>query len=519
MPEAPILYFVSAAAVLGVTAGVVLSAFLINRFAPRKRKHVRRAVLLTLFYLVAFGAHVTFAALGRAGADRVASEITELIGLIAAVSLGALTVFDLALPAIGVDAAPLLTDILVGIGYIASVLATMHRGGFDFSGIVATSALLTTITAFSLQGTLSNVVGGVALQVDDSISVGDWVQLENGKQGRVKEIRWRYTVIETRDWDTLIVPNATLLSGTIIILGKREGEPLQHRMWVYFNVDFRYSPADVIKAVGDALGSCSIEGVASNPPPNVICYDFAKDNRDSFAYYAVRYWLTDLARDDPTSSRVRERIYAALKRANIPLAVPAAHLWVEADNAEHRERKRLQEHTRRINALGAVEILKPLNNEEIASIAENLRYALFAPGEVMTRQGAVAHWLYMIIDGTAEVRITVEGHDKEVAKIVAPGFFGEGGLMTGEPRSATVTAVTEVECYRLEKEAFHRIITERPQIAEQISGLLAKRKVELQAIREGLDAEARAARLAAENERILEKVQRFFGLKDDDRAA
>ena len=48
-----------------------------------------------------------------------------------------------------------------------------------------------------------------------------------------------------------------------------------------------------------------MERVAADPPPNVICYDFAKDGRDSFGYYAVRYWLTDLAVDDPTSSAIR----------------------------------------------------------------------------------------------------------------------------------------------------------------------------------------------------------------------
>ena len=514
MGDAPVLYFSKPTAVAAISAGVVLTAFLINRYAPRKRKHVRRAVILALFYLAAFVAMLTLAALLVEGPAQAAREITELIGVISVISLAALTIFDLALPAIGIDAAPILTDIVVGIGYLAAGVVTMRRAGFDFSGIVATSALLTTITAFSLQGTLSNVVGGVALQVDDSIKVGDWVQLESGKSGRVREIRWRYTVIETRDWDTLIVPNATLLSSTILILGKREGEPLQHRMWVYFNVDFRFSPADVICAVNDALQAAVIEGVAATPAPHAIVMDFAKDNRDSFAYYAVRYWLTDLARDDPTSSRVRERIFTALKRAGIPLAVPAAHLWVEADNAEHRDRKKANEQTKRLNALGAVDLFENLLPEETATIAEGLRYALFAPGEAMTRQGAVAHWLYIVVDGTAEVRINVEGQEKIVAKIEAPGFFGEMGLMTGEPRTATVVAVTEVECYRLDKAAFHRIITERPELAKEISELLALRRVELHAGKEGLDAEAKARRLAAENVRILATVQRFFGLTD-----
>ena len=109
-------------------------------------------------------------------------------------------------------------------------------------------------------------------------------------------------------------------------------------MWVYFNVDFRYAPSHVIDVVRDALRAAPIEGVADDPKPNVICYDFAKDGRDSFGYYAVRYWLTDLANDDPTSSRVRTRIYTALRRAGIPLARPAQTPLRRAERGTRRER-------------------------------------------------------------------------------------------------------------------------------------------------------------------------------------
>ena len=56
----------------------------------------------------------------------------------------------------------------------------------------------------------------VAIQLDGSLQVGDWIQLENGRQGRVREIRWRHSVLETRDWGKLIVPNATLLQNLLI---------------------------------------------------------------------------------------------------------------------------------------------------------------------------------------------------------------------------------------------------------------------------------------------------------------
>src|ERR1019366_3837619 len=146
-------------------------------------------------------------------------------------------------------------------------------------------------------------------------------------------------------------PNSNLLAQNITILGKRRGMPLQHRMWIYFNVDFRFAPSRVIDVVRTALTMAHIEGVADQPPPSVISYDFAKDNRDSFAYYAVRYWLTDLANDDPTSSRIRTRIYTALERANIPLAKPAQTVFFSPEQDEADRGKRHRE--RRARSLGS----------------------------------------------------------------------------------------------------------------------------------------------------------------------
>jgi CRP-like cAMP-binding protein len=270
----------------------------------------------------------------------------------------------------------------------------------------------------------------------------------------------------------------------------------------------------VVDAVNCGLQTAPIEGVAGEPKPHAICFDFAKDGRDSFGYYAVRYWLTDLARDDPTSSKVRERIYTALKRADIPLAIPAAHVWIEQDS-ENRERRKAHEAERRRAAIDCVEFLRNLHDDERQYAAGRLKYALFAPGETITKQGAVAHWLYIIVSGVAEVRVHIEGTDKVVAKIQSPGFVGEMGLMTGEPRTATVVALTEVECYRLDKEGFNKIMVGRPEIAAEISRVLASRTVELQAVREDLDAEEKRRALEAEHRRLMSTIQAFFGLDEE----
>jgi small-conductance mechanosensitive channel len=499
-----------------IGAALVLVAALINRFAPAKRTRIRRAlVLYVLFVLLAGTAQI----LGHLRAPAMAtwSAYAELLaGVFAAftcIELTCLLVFDLFFPAVGVVLVTLTSDIIVGLAYIVAVFGVLKIAGVSASSVVTTSAVVSGVLALSLQTTLGNILGGVALQLDGTIHVGDWVQLSDGTQGKVITIRWRHTVVETRNWDTVIVPNANLLAQNVTILGKRTGKPVQHRMWVYFNVDFRFAPSRVIEVVRAALAIAPIEGVADDPKPSVICYDFAKDGRDSFAYYAVRYWLTDLPNDDPTSSRIRTRIFTALRRAAIPLARPTQTLFLSREEPESERSRR--HHDRGLVALAGVELFHSLTADERASLVDHLEQVPYTAGETVTRQGAVAHWLYILCAGKVEVRRhLVEGDAAQaVATIEAPGFFGEMGMLTGERRRADVVAMTDVECFRLDKTGFERILHERPEIAAQISGTLAKRDVELATVLEGLDEEARKARLAHAETRMLDKIQEFFGLE------
>jgi small-conductance mechanosensitive channel/CRP-like cAMP-binding protein len=490
---------------------VALAAFL-NRFAPAKRRAIRRALIPFAIYLVLWGISATFAA-GKAPdwAERIRLA-ADLFESFTVVNLAAIAVFDVALPAIKVDAAGIIADLFIGASYIVAVLATVHGAGVSLGSVITTSAVVSGVLALSLQATLGNILGGVALQLDHSIHEGDWLQLPDGTQGKVRAIHWRHTVVETRNWDTVIVPNSNLLAANIIILGKRVGEPVQHRMWVYFNVDFRYAPRQVIQVVEDALLAGPIERVAKNPPPNVICYDFAKDGRDTFGYYAVRYWLTDLAIDDPTNSAVRERVYAALRRAGIPLARPTQTVFFAPDDAHDADARMARHRAERAAVLAGVELFQPLTDAERLHLADHLIPAPFARGETITRQDAVAHWLYILTRGRAEIVSNVEGKPHHVATLEAPAVFGEMGLMTGAPRTADVIALTDVDCYRLDKDGFQEIIAKRPAIAEAMSKTMAKRRIELEAARDGVPVASRRGDETSEAERILRRIESFFGL-------
>jgi CRP-like cAMP-binding protein len=499
---------------LSIAIVVVAAIFRATPGAPRRR--LRRCVLLFAFYAVSIAAQQLFDLLGPpfSSTSVPLGHAAQALEVLLIINLGAIGIFDLLFHFARWDYPDIVHELTVGAAYLVAAGWLMHRAGVNLTSIVATSAVVTAVIGLSLQATLGNVVGGLALQLDDSIREGDWIELENKVQGRVCQIRWRHSVIETRDWDTLIVPNSQLLAQTIKVLGKRNGAKSAHRMWIFFGVDFRFPPGQVIHIVNEALQAAPIANVAAEPKAHTILYDLAKDHRDSFAYYAVRYWLTDLACDDPTNSLVRERIYAALRRAQIPLALPAATVFLSHDDPEHAERKRARDHAVRLAALHNVELFAQLSEEERGKLADVVRVAPFSAGEVITRQGSTAHWLYILTKGRAEVRLTgAAGEEQKVAELSAPSFFGEMALMTGAPREATVIALSEVECLRVDKDDFKEILARRPEIAKEISTILAQRRVELLAVRDNLDADATKRKMVTERSKILESIRDFFGLR------
>ncbi len=498
---------------LAILAAVIVALAAVTRLVPSaSRRRLRRSVLLYGFYVVVVLAHLALQQTGRSELATGFEIAATLLRTLLIINLSALALFDLLLPLARWDFPDMLHDLTVGAAYLVAAGWIMHRSGLNITSLIATSAVVTAVIGLSLQATLGNVVSGIALQVDDSLQEGDWIELDNKQQGQIKQIRWRHTVLETRDYDTLIVPNSQLMGQTIKLLGKRGGENVGHRMWVNFCVDFRFSPAEVIEAVNKALSSAPLSGVADDPAAHCICHDLARENRDGYGLYAVRYWLTDMSRNDSTSSDVRERIYSSLRRAGIPLAIPAAALFMSEETSERSERKEARDVESKFKALSSVELFGHLDDDERRALAQSARRTPFSRAEVITRQGAAANWLYVLTKGEVEVRVAIAEGDRRVAVLSAPSFFGEMALMTGQPREATVVALTEVECLRIDKAGFQGILQHRPAIAERISEILATRRVELEAVREGLSPDNHNQRISRENLRILSGIKQFFGL-------
>lgn len=470
----------------------------------------RRVVLNTLgFYLLALagqGLAGGIHALGFADAGATLREASVIAGGIALIRLWGMFLFRVFLPWLRLTPPHILEDLLVMLTYIGWGLVRLRYAGLDLSQIVTASAVITAVVAFSMQDTLGNVLGGIALQLDESIDVGDWIKVDD-VTGRVTDIRWRSTLIETRNWETVVVPNSTLMKGKFLVLGRRAGQPVQWRRWIYFSVDYSAPPGRVVGTVEEAVRQAGIPAVAASPAPNVALLEFS----DGSGRYALRYWLTDLANDDSTDSAVRLRILAALQRAGMRLSVPESHVHITKEGEKHEETVRTRELSRRLAALRRVDLFARFSDEELRTVAERLVYAPFARGETMTRQGSTAHWLYIITEGEADIYLESDNERRKVSTLPAGSFFGERGLMTGEPRSSTVVAASDVECYRLDKAAFEDIVRSRPSIADEITQVLVSRRAALDVAQQG--AAGGGQRPAHEQHgELLARVRRFFGL-------
>ena len=484
-------------------------AFLLFHFHKEERRSITNT--LGFFFACLLGQFLSslLHAMQFVMAASVLHEAFVIGGGIALIRLWGLLVFRTFLPLARMTPPRIAEDFFVIIAYIAWGMVRLRYAGLDLGSIVATSAMITAVVAFAMQDTLGNILGGLALQLDNSVQIGDWIKVDD-IAGKVVDIRWRSTLVETRNWETVVFPNSQLMKNKFIVLGRRTGQPVQLRRWVWFNVSMDTPPARVISVAEEAIQQADIANVAKNPLPNCVLMDM--DDK-GYARYAMRYWLTDLVFDDPTDAAIRWHIMTALQRVGIKLAMEERSIHITKENEKHEEALRQREVILRIKTLKRVELFKQMTDDELRKLAERLKYAPFAKGNVISKQGAIAHWLYIIINGEAEVFIEAANGEKRSLNVLSKGnFFGEMGMMTGAPRVATVVAKTDVECYRLDKEAFEEILLARPGIADEVSDILVARRTQLDSAMQNLDEEALHKEMHHRHSEVLATIKRFFGL-------
>jgi small-conductance mechanosensitive channel/CRP-like cAMP-binding protein len=483
---------------LGLLFGALL---LLGRalLPPSERKRLRLALAFFVLFFLLWPVRAAF--LARGAVDyyppfQLAATVLLAWGII---GVGGLVFFDLLGRRVGVP--KILRDLTNFVSSVVALVVILSRSGVNFLSIITTSAVLTAVLGLALQDTLGSLLSGIALQLEASFAIGDWIRVDDRPIGRVLEIRWRSTVLRTKNDELVVIPNGIITKGMITNFNK---DGLENRRWVYFNVHLRHPPNQVQKIVRDALKGTP--NVSEQTPPDCITWRF----HESWLEYAVRYRLIDFLPDDPTDSEVRKRIWYALHRNNIEMPYPGYNLFVTQLDAAHEHDKSERELARRMEAVMRVDFFAPLDGAERRQLAVGLVHRVYGLGEVLVRAGAEAHDLYILSDGEVSVRVSAEGLEKEVSTLGPGQFFGEMALMTGQLRTATVVAKCDVDCYVLHRPIFKELLDKNPALVEKMSKLLAERRAQQLVAREGLSAEAAAH--AADHQALKDRILAFFGI-------
>ncbi len=488
---------------------IIVSIFLF-KLRPNERSIVRNTLILFALSLIAlFIGGLALSSANHESAIWVQKTVILIQGIIA-IHIAGLLLFRVVLPSIKINIPSILQDVMVFVTYLIWIMMQLHFAGLDLKGVVTTSAILTGIIAFTMKDTLGNLLDGVALQWDRSLKCGDWIRI-NDIEGKVVDIRWRAIFVETRDWETVVIPNSMMMTSYFKILGERTNEPVQWRRWIKFNIDYKVPPATVIKIAEDAVQNADIPNLTHTPSPNCLFMNY----ETSYGYYALRYWLTDLAADAPTDSLVRTHLFSALERAGISPALSKQQLYLTKENDKQEAIVHEKEIKQRIAILKKLDLFSSFKTDELHHVANELIYTPFSKAETITRHGDIDRWLYIIINGTAGVYLKNEQGLTEQAFTLQHGdIFGEMGLMTGEARAATVIAEDEVSCYRLNKQGFSHIIHDRPELIEEISHVLVKHKKALDQTREKLDTESERLKNQEHHSEIVNKIRSFMGINE-----
>ena len=127
----------------------------------------------------------------------------------------------------------------------------------------------------------------------------------------------------------------------------------------------------------------------------------------------------------------------------------------------------------KVDAIAHVPLFWAASKSDLRKIASITDEIDIRKGKNLTREGAPGHEFFVLVEGTAEVR----RKGKKVRTLGPGDFFGEIALVSRKPRTATVTATTEISALVITEQSFRALLEEQPAIGVKILRSLAERVI------------------------------------------
>lgn len=357
----------------------------------------------------------------------------------------------------------LLQDLLVGVIYLGAALAVI---AFVFSlpvgTLIATSGVFAIVLGLALQSTLNDVFSGIALNLGRPYTVGDWIALEDGVQGRVVETNWRSTHLLSGTNDLIIVPNSALAKARLTNL---TGSDAVHGASITVRMLPNRPPAVIEEAMRAVF--LSANSILKSPPPsvNIVGLDA------SAVTVELTFSVTGLAQTGRAKNEIYDLVFRHAKAAGLQLG---SSIGAPGDLGQGQDA--ISKHPGTAwRLLTSLPLFSTLTEDEMESLAGTMQRLTFKKDVIIAPQDASMTSLMIVRSGVVVVERNTDGSTVELTRLAPGDLFGERGVLMGAAETASMRALTFVVVYEISKEHLAKVMHDRPTLAEELGLLLAKR--------------------------------------------
>lgn len=182
--------------------------------------------------------------------------------------------------------------------------------------LLATSAAFSIILGLALQDTLGNLFAGIAMQIDKTFEIGDWVEVIQGTQksvGRVKEITWRSTIMDGFFDEVITIPNRVIAQAQVSNFSPKDTPIIRS---VIFKMAHGVDPEKVKEVLeGSVAGLSDIRGI-----PSPVA--FINDTTETSINFKLVFHIDNYGAQYLLSDKVYRHGFEALVTNGLKLARP-----------------------------------------------------------------------------------------------------------------------------------------------------------------------------------------------------
>ena len=378
---------------------------------------------------------------------------------------------------------------------VPTLLVLSQVFGFELTGILATSGLITAIVGFALQPNLSNIFSGIFVNIEQPFKPHDWITIGD-QTGKVIDVSWRSTRLRSFQNTEITIPNETIAKSIVTNWDRPDKEQMSEGFHIFTALSFHphHDPEHISELLFDALKK--VRPVDGRPELDLQWVKFTGVDEFGLKFH-IAFDCTNRMMKNSQENVVMLEIYKVMRHAGVNMTPGLLQNFLKADvglgalEQYTRSHKDFQstlsdkgniynESIKNQVLLKQVPLFSNLDQDQIEIIAETSERLQFAKGQTIIKQGESDNRLFIIADGVVSIQLNqADGSKTELGRLGVGEFFGEMALMTGEPRTADASALRSTLLLVVQKQTIKNIFSENNNFYNEMAKVLAERQVKL----------------------------------------